>query len=85
MDDVEIAARAIRRKAREDLTATVERLRFEGRERVECVVCGAELQTGRCPWSKVGAAPALDGRTYCGWPRVGLKGPSPSYRFPSRR
>lgn len=84
MDDVEAAARAIRRKAREDLRSTVERLRFEGRERVVCVVCGAELQVGRCPWSKVGAAPSADGNTYCGWSRT-VRGPGPAYHYNRRR
>lgn len=83
MTDPDLIARAIVKKARADLRATAEQLRFEFRERAVCVTCGAELQTGRCPWTKPGAAPAVDGRIYCGWPRVSRA--SPSYRFPNRR
>lgn len=82
MTDPEIAL-AVVQKARADLRATPEQLRFEGRERADCVTCGAELQAGRCPWTKPGAAPAVDGRIYCGWPRVSRT--APSYTFPNRR
>jgi hypothetical protein len=84
MDEADVIAREIRREARRELRATAEQLRFEGRDRAQCVVCGAELQAGRCPWSKVSATPSSDGKTYCTWPKVGLKGPSPAYRFRSR-
>lgn len=83
MDDVDVIARAIVKQARADLYATAEQLRW-GADRQVCVTCGAELQAGRCPWSKVGAEPAIDGRIYCAWVRA-VRSPSPSYRYANRR